>query len=355
MDVLTHMLVGASVAQLPQQVKQIQSRVSLGWKNRALIGGLSAIFPDIDYLLFFWNPLEFVAYWHRAETHSLLLAPLWAWILSKLLMRLFDWQQSPILLFKICLAGILSHVLIDSLTTFGTQWFAPLSDYRVNWDLLFVIDVYFTLMALSTLILIIVLRNSTYRFYSFILPLCYLLLVFLFKQQAYNQLPSPENTDSKSSFARVLLPQPFSPLYWHVIEPTEQGINQAYLKLANDIIAVNVSELLGLDVYQNSYYLSPQLRWHKQSLTPKDNAMQRDVNLVWQHKNFTAFRDFAEYPVFYEYQKTSSKVCVWFSDLRYHWPNIIPSFRFGMCREKGHSWQLYRLKYFSDEQVKLIN
>jgi len=348
------MLVGASVAQLPQQVKQIQSSVSLGWKQRALIGALSAIFPDIDYLLFFWDPLEFVAYWHRAETHSLLLAPLWAWMLSKLLIRFYDCHQPPILMFKICLAGILSHVLIDSLTTFGTQWFAPLSDYRVNWDLLFVIDVYFTLMALSTLILIIVLRNSTYRFYSFILPLCYLLLVLLFKQQAYQQLPSPEKTDSKSSSARVLLPQPFSPLYWHIIEPTEQGVNQAYLKLANDVIAVKVSEFLGFDVYQNSYYLAPQLHWHKQSVTPKDKAMQRDANLVWQHTNFTTFRDFAEYPVFYQYQKTSTKVCVWFSDLRYHWPNIIPSFRFGMCREKEQPWQLYRIKYFSDEQVKLI-
>ncbi len=348
------MLVGASVAQLPQQVKQIQSSVSLGWKQRALIGALSAIFPDIDYLLFFWDPLEFVAYWHRAETHSLLLAPLWAWMLSKLLIRFYDCHQPPILMFKICLAGILSHVLIDSLTTFGTQWLAPLSDYRVNWDLLFVIDVYFTLMALSTLILIIVLRNSTYRFYSFILPLCYLLLVLLFKQQAYQQLPSPEKTDSKSSSARVLLPQPFSPLYWHIIEPTEQGVNQAYLKLANDVIAVKVSKFLGFDVYQNSYYLAPQLHWHKQSVTPKDKAMQRDANLVWQHTNFTTFRDFAEYPVFYQYQKTSTKVCVWFSDLRYHWPNIIPSFRFGMCREKEQPWQLYRIKYFSDEQVKLI-
>ena len=347
------MLVGASVAQLPQQANQNQSYVSLDWKKRALIGTLSALFPDIDYLLFFWNPLEFVAYWHRAETHSLLLAPLWAWLLSKLLIRLYDWQQPPILLFQICLVGILSHVLIDSLTTFGTQWFAPLSDYQVKWDLLFVIDAYFTLMALITLILIIVFRNSTYRVYSFILPLCYLLLVLLFKQQAYQQLSSHEKRGSKVSSPRVLLPQPLSPFYWHVIEPTEQGINQAYLKLANDVIAINVSEFLGLDVYLNHYYLSPQLRWHKQSVTPKDNSMQIDANLVWKHKKFTAFRDFAEYPVFYQYKKTSSMVCVWFSDLRYHWPNIMPSFRYGMCREKEHPWQLYRLKYFSDEQVKL--
>jgi len=217
-------------------------------------------------------------------------------------------------LFQICLAGILSHVLIDSLTTFGTQWFSPLSDYQVNWDLLFVIDAYFTLIVFITLVLIIALRNSTYRIYSFTLPLCYLLLVLLFKQQAYQQLPSPEKKESNRSSQRVILPQPFSPLYWHVIEQTDQGINQVYLKLANDVVAFHVSEFLGLDDYQNSYYLSPQLRWYKQSLMPRDNAIKRYANLVWQHKKFTAFRDFAEYPVFYEYQETSNKVCVWFSD-----------------------------------------
>jgi len=125
--------------------------------------------------------------------------------------------------------------------------------------------------------------------------------------------------------------------------------------LANDVIAVKVSEFFGFDVYQNSYYLAQQLRWYKQSVAPKDKVMQRDANQVFQHTNFTTFRDFAEYPVFYRYQKTSSKVCVWFSDLRYHWPSIPPVFRFGMCRVKQKPWQLYKIKYFSEEQVELID
>lgn len=355
MDIVTHMLIGATVAQLPKQSTQSQSIATLTWQSRATIGAFSAIFPDIDYILFFWNPLEFLANWHRAETHSLLLSPLWAWLLSLVWQRYYHRYQDIKLLFKLSLAGILSHIISDSFTVFGTKWFAPFSDYQVSWDLLFVVDGYLTLTTLAALVLLIYWRDNSYRIFSLALPLGYLALMLLIKQNATEQTSARALNVANPPPPKILLPQPFSPFYWQVIEPTDSGFNQAYLKLANDVIAIKASELMGQESYQDSFQLAHQLSWNSYSVAPKDSHLQQEANQVWHHQKFSAFRQFAKYPVFYDYTKSSSRTCVWFSDLRYHWPNIIPSFRIGMCREAGAFWKLYRKKYFSSEQIEIID
>lgn len=355
MDIVTHMLIGAAVAQLPEQSTQSQSIATLSWQSRAIIGAFAAIFPDIDYILFFWNPLEFLANWHRAETHSLLLSPLWAWLLSLLWQRYYHRHQDIMVLFWISLAGILSHIISDSFTVFGTKWFAPFSDYKVSWDLLFVVDGYFTLTSLIALILLIYMRSNSYRIFSLALPLGYLAVILIIKQNASNQITAQQLDITNPPSQKYLLPQPFSPFYWQVIEPTDTGFNQAYLKLANDVIAIKVSGLMGQKSYQHSFQLSHQLNWNRYYVAPKGDSLQQDANQVWQHKKFSAFRKFAKYPVFYDYNKSSISTCVWFSDLRYHWPNIIPSFRIGMCKKEGSPWKLYRKKYFSSEHVEIID
>ena len=207
MDVVTHVLVGACVAQIPSQSTRNNSTLNLSFYQRAMIGGIAAIFPDIDYLLFFWTPLEFLAYWHRAETHSLLLAPLWALLLTKLWMLSHHFKQFRSLVFWICLLGLLSHSMIDSLTTYGTQWFAPLSDYRISWNLLFVLDGYFTICIVITFFWMYFSQSKKLALFVFLLPLSYLFFVYQIKLVAYQQITT--NSIDKSSTVS-LLPQPLS-------------------------------------------------------------------------------------------------------------------------------------------------
>ncbi len=356
MDIVTHLFLGAAVAQLPLRSKiPASSKIGQSWQKRALIGSTAAIFPDIDYVLFFWQPLEFLAYWHRAATHSLLLAPLWAWLLSLVWRRLIADNQSRSIFFWLCLAGVLSHTVIDSLTVFGTQWFAPFNNFPIAWDLLFVVDGYFTLSIFVSLLMLIWWRKGQYRFFCFSIPLSYLLMVLMFKQQAYQQLSLYRAADYNDKRAVVLLPQPFSPLYWQVIEPGAGGFNQAYLRLANDVIASQISQWSGLDSHQQSYQFSAQLNWNFYPTKPLNIDWRADAEQVWNHPEFKAFRDFAYYPVFYDYHQSIGKRCVWFSDLRYHWPNFIPSFRFGMCRTGDQPWRSYRMKYFSQSEYHPID
>ncbi|WNC70776.1 metal-dependent hydrolase [Thalassotalea psychrophila] len=346
MDALTHAIVGAAIAQLPRS-SGLNKQSSISWRKRAIIGASAALFPDIDYLLFLINPLDFIAYWHRAETHSLLLAPLWAWLIMQCWQRFTSWQLPTKQLYWLCFLAITSHPLLDSLTTFGTQWFAPISRYRFAFNVLFVIDVYFSVIALCSLLLLIIVNHQIVKILALLLPACYLLVVFNIKHNIEQSLSGNQQTIT-------LLPQPFSLLYWQAISQTEHGFVQTYIKLGSDPIAQWVSSKFGLP-QQASYQLSEQLTWQHYNTLPSGPIMNNHALQVWQHPKFKAFHQFSAYPIFYDYQHTPQHTCVWFSDLRYHWPNVIPSFRYGMCRKNqtNHSneWHLYRMKYFSEQAV----
>jgi|GEM_PF-1395824 len=351
MDAVTHILIGTAVAQIPQP-SPINKTPILSWKQRVLVGGFAAIFPDIDYVLFWLNPLEFLAYWHRAETHSLLLAPLWAGLIAKGFAKFYALDEQFRHLYLISLLAIISHILSDSLTTFGTQWFAPVSDYKVSFDLLFVIDSYFTLSIILTLVVLYFARDKKYRLFAFLLPLFYLSAVFLIKDNVTQQVVSNSQMDINNNTIN-LLPLPFSPLYWQAIKREEKSIKQAYLTLRNDRIAETVTQIIRLKSYQESLYSPDEPEWLHHSVLPDNLTLQQQAETAWKHPQFVAFRHFSKYPVFLNYQKIPSRDCFWFSDLRYHWPQITPSFRFAMCQDKNKNWEVRRLKYFSDKNQKI--
>ncbi len=348
MDVLTHAVIGASVAQLPLG----SAKSNISFKQKALVGSVAALFPDIDYVLFPINPLDFLAYWHRAGTHSVVLAPLWALLLALGWQLFKSMKKHGFVFYWISLAALVSHIILDSLTMYGTQWLAPLNNHKISMNLLFVIDGYFTLCALIVLSALFFKQKSKFRWLVILIPTAYLSLVYQLKHQAYQAVVKDDQRISLNSNL-TLLPQPFSPYYWQVIHQNHNDIAQAYLRLADDDIAATISALSGKTSQQDYYQLPDQLAWRHFSLLPKRSPWREQAEKVWTHESFNAFEDFAAYPVFYRLESESQHTCIWFSDLRYHWPNAIPPFRFGMCKNEVQDWTLYRLRYFSHEAVKM--
>ncbi len=348
MDALTHVVIGASVAQLPLG----KSKSGMSFKQKALIGCVAALFPDIDYLFFPLNPLEFLAYWHRSWTHSVVLAPLWALLLTLGWQLFKDMKKHMFALYWISLAVLLSHIILDSLTMYGTQWLMPLSHHKISMNLLFVIDGYFTLCALIVLAVLFFKQASKFRWLAVFVPIAYLGLVYQIKHQAYQQVVT-SGQQINSNSAVTSLPQPFSPFYWQAIQQDHDDIDQAYLRLINDPVASTISALLGKPSQQDHYQLPDRLQWRQFSLFPEQSPWREQAKEVWAHQSFKAFQDFAVYPVFYQLEDGNNGTCIWFSDLRYHWPNSIPSFRYGMCKEDIQDWKLYRKKYFSHEAAEI--
>lgn len=145
MDPLTHALLGASIGHA------VFGR-RLG-RAAALAGGLSAFVPDADVFIGSANdPLMAIEY-HRHFTHSLLFAPIGAAVVMALWWGRRVWREQRLGLWLCCLAGYVSHCLLDAATSYGTQLLWPLTRHRFGWDLIAIVDLAFTVPLLLGLLL----------------------------------------------------------------------------------------------------------------------------------------------------------------------------------------------------------
>lgn len=114
---------------------------------------LGAVFPDVDTVADFVSrdPLAIVRY-HRGITHSFFGLPFFAaglaWLTRRVGKKLGFETPSWLILTLIYGVGILSHILMDGTTSFGTRMLTPFSQRRVAWDLIFIVDLVFTSLLL---------------------------------------------------------------------------------------------------------------------------------------------------------------------------------------------------------------
>src|SRR6266481_9206631 len=196
MDTITHGIAGALIAKAA-----FRGQDMLGGKpvNRERIITwslmLGATFPDSDVLREFFSHNDLlILTWHRSITHSLVCLPFFALALAALtrwLARSREWRGpvavviSKVLglgifggvvrrwfagkeewdapsftsLSAIYAVAILSHILLDLVTSFGTMIWSPLKWSRPAWDLIFIIDFTFTALLLLPQILAWVCRR----------------------------------------------------------------------------------------------------------------------------------------------------------------------------------------------------
>jgi membrane-bound metal-dependent hydrolase YbcI (DUF457 family) len=152
MDTITHGIAGALIGKAVLCGEDMFASHPMN-RRRLLTWSLmlGAIFPDSDVLRdILSHDKLLVVTWHRSITHSLLLLPLWALLLAGIT-RWFangrKWEAPSFgELSLIYGVGILSHILLDLVTSFGTMIWSPLEWSRPAWDLLFIVD--FTLTAI---------------------------------------------------------------------------------------------------------------------------------------------------------------------------------------------------------------
>ncbi len=152
MDTITHGIAGALIGKALFRGEDMFASHPVN-RGRILTWSLmiGAIFPDSDVLRDFVSSDKLlIVTWHRSITHSLLLLPVWALLLAGIT-RAFassrKWEgPSFAALAGIYAVGILSHILFDLVTSFGTMIWSPLEWSRPAWDLIFIVD--FTLTAI---------------------------------------------------------------------------------------------------------------------------------------------------------------------------------------------------------------
>lgn len=145
MDSLTQIALGSAVG------VAVMGRRTPAWKA-ALAGAFFGTLPDLDALIKHADPIRNMTF-HRAESHGFfyltLLSPLLAWLVLRLWPNSGSYRRWLLAIWLI----LITHVLLDALTVYGTQLLQPFSDHPFEVGSIFIIDPLYTLPLLLGLLL----------------------------------------------------------------------------------------------------------------------------------------------------------------------------------------------------------
>ena len=352
MDTLTHALIGALVG---RSCPAGDTRISAS--QRTVVGAVSAAFPDIDYLTFWFDPLSFLSDWHRGPTHSLVLLPVWALLLGLFWSRVFDRPEASGRLMLIAALALGSQILTDVITVYGTGLFYPISDWRPGLGTTFVIDPWLTGF-LAAVLCGSLLRGGTLLPRAGLLVLVCTLGVHAMLQRSAEQLgrnyASEQGLDQDGVRA---IAQPLSPLHWKIVVPDSHGYRMAHVRLTERAgFPPAWADWLGIDMLLHAYRATDDVDWQRYLLFDESLHDAGLVRTVWQHPLLSRFRRFAAMPVMYRVDRSATRLCVWFTDLRFTLPSLTPAFRYGLCRAEREDgpWRLYRIRRFTVADIEPV-
>jgi len=160
MDSITQIVLGAACGE-----------AVLGKKigNRALLfGAIGGTIPDLDVFIGKWlfnNEIDAMAF-HRGFMHSFLFAILAAIVFGMLVFWMYNRGKRSGMTTRnewmwLFFASIFTHPILDSFTAYGTQLFAPFSDYRVAFNNIAVADPSYTVPFLIALITLMCFKRTS--------------------------------------------------------------------------------------------------------------------------------------------------------------------------------------------------
>lgn len=175
MDLFTQGLLGATMAQTGAQ--QQETRIATG------IGFVAGIAADADILIQSeQDPLLNIEF-HRHFSHSLFFVPIGALIIALILWFFFKRRLSFTRLYLFAFLGYCLSGVLDAFTSYGTHLLWPLSNERVAWSIVSVIDPIFTLILLVSAIIAFKKNNRLVAYLGLFLAATYLTLGWIQSQR----------------------------------------------------------------------------------------------------------------------------------------------------------------------------
>ena len=307
--------------------------------RRVAAGFFACAAPDLDFVIGFVGPVEYLLS-HRGVTHSIILLPLWAlilsWVLAKLLREPAGWRA----LYGVCALALIVHIVGDLITSYGTMIFAPFSDWRAALGTTFIIDLWFSGIILAGLVFSAVFFRSRIPAIAASVVLAgYVGFQFVQKREALELGQQYVQAKGLSGARIVAHPRPVSPFNWTVFVSDEEAHRFAHVNLVRREprrYAPGDGFMARID---SPYMPAQQAIWVTRSRYGE--ADRELIREAWNSEALAFFRWFADVPAFDGVSDGST--CIWFADLRFLTPGRewLP-FRFGACREDANApWRGY--------------
>jgi len=338
MDSITH---GLSGMLLGRVLHKTQQPAGLTLRARFLVGFLCAIFPDIDFVMRAGGMLTYLNT-HRGVTHSILLAPIWAWLLAWLFAWLWRGRYSWRAFYLLCLLSILAHIIGDLITAYGTMLFAPLSNGKLSWSTTFIIDLYFTaIIALTLIVAAMTKRHGRQIAIAGALLLISYIGFQGFLQHAAVRLAYDRIAQQQLRHATAeAIPQPLSPFNWKLIISDQDSYQVAYVNLWREEVITVTADANWLGKLNALYAPKRALVWQAIPRFGGDEPQQALSKHIWQSEAMRDIRGFMLYPSTFF---ANDSGCAWFVDQRFVLSNMRQPFVFGGCQEEVNAIiRLYR-------------
>lgn len=218
MDSFTQILLGIATAELCAGEK-LQ-------RKTFLYGAILGTIPDLDVVIAqFMNPVDGVAI-HRGLSHSilffLLLSPILGWIITKMERGKINFSSA----IKMVFWCLLTHVLLDLFTSWGTEIFWPFPN-RIALKTIFVIDPLYTFPLLISLLLAWKKRTFFFRkkyvLAGVYLSSFYLMLTCGLKLYAVQQFEKALKEQNIAYDDLIVKPTAFNCILWNANVATKEA------------------------------------------------------------------------------------------------------------------------------------
>jgi len=212
MDPLTQGVVGATLA---------GAVAPKGLKRRALLAGFcGGLTADLDVLIRSdADPLLNIQY-HRHFTHALAFIPIGG-LLTAIALLLIPWLRRGLGWWRLYLFTTLGYAtsgLLDACTSYGTYLYWPISDERVAWNNMPIIDPFYTGLLLILLILSVTNRRALFGWLGLAIGIGYPLLGEWQHRKAEAAIREVALERGHGEISRVTAkPSPLSLLLWRTL------------------------------------------------------------------------------------------------------------------------------------------
>lgn len=342
MDTLTHALSGALLVRAAEPVLSMLKALPV--RTRLIAGMTAAAFPDIDGTLRLIDTLTYLN-WHQGPTHSLVMLPLWAFLLAHLFSKVTRGRYSWQLFLIPASLGIAIHIVEDLITSYGLMLLVPFSTERFCVPLAFVIDLWFSAIIILGLIMSYIFPAKKYiAGFAIICLTIYVVFLASLHQRAKDIGLAYAQKMALIDAEISVLPQPLSPFNWQIVAMEGETYHILLVKLASGSSATFL-DMSVLSKMLAVYQPLTSAKWQQLKRFgdfPVDTILVREA---WHQPALADFRRFAVFPQLDRIDYSEKGVCIWFYDLRFKFPLLPPSFRYGGCREEGSAnWYLQRQK-----------
>ena len=237
MDSLTQIVLGAATAEAVVGKK-------IGNKAIAL-GAIAGTIPDLDVLANpFLTPIQELVF-HRSFSHSLIFTILGGYFFAYLFWKLFTWEKLKFkdlyLLFSLC---FLTHIILDTCTTWGTQLLWPFTNYGYALYNVAVVDPFYTLPFLVLLIAVMCIKRTNIlraklNWLGILLSTLYLITGLFLQDRARRVFEKNLAEQGIKTEVIITKPSPFNIILWSCSVKTNKGFYTGFYSFFDENTKVN--------------------------------------------------------------------------------------------------------------------